>query len=162
MERIDKEDSRVYIPATRAFVRSFVCVPAHRVVVKEGIPWKRSMACQVHYGGSAVRKFPSPCLQVHFFKSGELRDIAFFGGAPPLEPLRGVTVDAATLAAGLQEPSHRRLRDLLDLAANHAYTPLASIEIAPYKRQYDIILMIGSWRGSYRVKPNAFKASLGL
>ena len=132
-------------------------------IVHKGIPWSRAMVCQIHLRESAVPRFSKLGLQLRFINNGEWRDTAYFRGNPPSEPLRCAGADVATLISCLKDRSLNSLRDTIDLAANHAYTPLASVKIAPFRGGlYAIRLMIGSWRGLYRQEPKAFKASLGF
>lgn len=149
MERIDEK-------------APFLDIPKDRIVVQRGIPWSPHLACQIRFQGSAVRGFTSPGLQLHFIKDGEVHDFAFFGSQLSFKPLRETVVDIETLVDCLRDDSHKRLRDMVSLAANRVYTPCASVEIARFKRKYGIFLMIGSWRGLYQVDPKAFKASLRL
>ena len=141
---------------------SFLDIPKDRIVVQQGIPWSPDIACQIRFQTSAVPRFTNLGLQLHFIKNGEPQDTAFFGNQLSFEPLRDVGVDIETLVKCLEEGSGKYLRDMVSLGANHAFTPRAKVEIARFKRNYGIFLMIDSWRGLYQVKPRAFKASLGL
>ncbi len=139
-----------------------VNVSPDKIVIKPGVPWSKSLVCRIGCGGTAVSSIRGMCVQLHFIKNGVLRDIAFFENKPPLEPLRGIGMDVATLLGCENDATGKRRREFVNLVANHVYTPLAGIEIAQQRRQIKIFLAIGSWRGSHRVASAAFKASLGL
>lgn len=137
-------------------------VPSTKIVIGQGVSWSDDLACQIGFGGTAAPGFASPCTKLNFFKNGELRDSAFFNGMPVIEGALKIEMDLAVVGDCLYAEDLNLLREVVNLAFNHAFTPITSVEINRFKRQYGIFLMIGSWRGLYQVKPKAFKASLGL
>ena len=87
-----------------------------------------------------------------------------FQEAPPRKPLEKIAVDGITVIdrASISDTEDYNMKELLDLVANRAYTPIAQVAITQTDHWLDIRLSIGEWEGHHQVTLAEFKEALGV
>lgn len=149
MKRIEETDRHVAL--TRAQIK-----------IEAELELPEAISCLICLGENALPDTPHMAVKLHFIKDREVQDLIVFQEEPPLAPLRTIGLDAAALLARVGGDSEDRVKEIVDLMANRAYTPIAALEIVQKDHWLDIWLVIGAWEGHHQVKLSSFKKSLNL
>lgn len=139
-------------------------LPPERVSIKTRFQWPEDFVDQICFGVNQHGGAPLMAVKLAFLARGKKGYQIAFWSDPPAIPPKQLVVDVSSLF-GYVDPGGRRdrLNEILDLAANHFYTPLAKVEISEEGDHLKVCLQIGNaWTDSQWIRTSDFKRNLGL